>query len=66
MSRPDDPDVAPPELVRHVPADVAALVACGHLEEVAPGLFRRARLPSRQEVHGEQPTTDRDETQENQ
>ncbi len=35
-----------------VPADVAALVRAGLLEEVQPGLFRRPRLPSRAEVSG--------------
>ncbi len=42
-----------------LPANVAALVRAGHLEEVEPGVFRRSRLPSRAEVHGEQHTPDR-------
>ncbi len=40
------------------PADAAALVRAGHLEEVEPGVFRRSRLPSRADVHGEQRTPD--------
>ncbi len=44
---------------RPLPADLAALVAGGHLEEVEPGLFRRPRLPSRAELHDEQHTPGR-------
>ncbi len=36
----------------NVPADVAALVRAGHLEEVEPGVFRRPRLPSRADLQG--------------
>ncbi len=49
---------------RPLPADLAELVRAGHLEEVAPGLYRRPRLPSRDELHGEQPTTDQGEPHE--
>ncbi len=38
-------------MTRSLPADVAALVRAGHIEEVEPGLFRRPRMPSRAEVH---------------
>ncbi len=41
----------------NVPADVAALVRAGFLEEVRPGVFRRPRMPSRADLYGEQPTT---------
>ncbi len=40
-----------------LPADVAALVRAGFLEEVRPGVFRRPRMPSRADLYGEQPTT---------
>ncbi len=43
---------------RSLPADLAALVRAGVLEEVSPGLYRRPRSPSRDEVHGQQATTD--------
>ncbi len=33
-----------------LPADVAALLRAGFLEEVEPGVFRRPRMPSRAEV----------------
>ncbi len=35
---------------RPLPADLAALVRAGHLVEVEPGLFRRPRVPSRDEA----------------
>ncbi len=37
--------------------DVLALVAAGVLEEVRVGLYRRPRVPARDEVHGQQSTT---------
>ncbi len=42
---------------RPLPADLAALVRAGVLVQVAPGVYRRPRVPARDEVHGEQPTT---------
>ncbi len=44
--------------VRVTPPDVLALVRCGWLEEVQPGVYTRPRLPSRAEVHGDQHSTD--------
>ncbi len=57
MSRPD-PDVVPLKLVRRVPHDVAALVRMGLLVEHEPGVYRRPRLPARDEVDGEDATAD--------
>ncbi len=43
---------------RPLPADLAALVRAGVLEEVQPGVYRRRpRLPARDELHGEQQHT---------
>ncbi len=39
-------------MTRPLPADLVALVRAGRLEEAEPGLFRRPRLPSREELHG--------------
>ncbi len=53
------PDV--PALVRRAlqgryvvgPPDVMALVRAGVLEEIERGVFRKPRLPARDEVHGQ-------------
>ncbi len=37
---------------RPLPADLAALVRAGVLVEHEPGVFRKPRLPSRDELHG--------------